>query len=142
MLHNLPYEISFVFSSSYYTESQKIVEVGGVLVADEILFEIYLVRVDNTILSYYKSQLVDNVYLYPITSGASDIQLSLYSGGNTTDLDEQTAYSVVYPDDDGYFQFTNIEPGQYILSVNDTDNDYSPYVESDLYIMGDSDSMN
>lgn len=28
------------------------------------------------------------------------------------------------------------------MSVNDTDDSYSPFIEQDLYIMGDSDSMN
>jgi hypothetical protein len=110
--------------------------------ADEVMFEVYLIRSDLDILSYYKSQVVDNVLLYAIKSGSDDILLTLYSGGNSTQLTDQAPYSTVYPDSDGYFEFINIEPGQYILSVNDTDQTYSPFVEQDLYIMGDADSMN
>ncbi len=47
------------------------------------------------------------------------------------------------PDSNGFFQYTNIMPGQYFLVVNDSNSDsFAPYIESQgVYILGDSQSM-
>ncbi|CDW85215.1 UNKNOWN [Stylonychia lemnae] len=133
MKNNLAYQVSFAFENANFKSSQKIIQFGGIVFEKEKYFQTYLIRKNVDILSYYSSQLIDASTFNPI----SKAKVSIFEGGNTTKIERQQALSVMVPDFNGTFELFNLFPGQIMINVNDSTGQYMPYLESNVFLLGD-----
>jgi len=72
--------------------------------------------------------------------GVQGLELSLFQGGNVSN-NYTTPLAIQYPDEDGFFSFYGLSPGQYFLIANESKGAHSSFVETDLYLISDPDSM-
>lgn len=86
MKKNLPYQASFTFTKNNYNNAQKILLFGGLVFEETRFFEVYLLRSDLTMLSIYKSKVIDDVSFSPVNTNPKP-EITLYQGGNITMLD-------------------------------------------------------
>jgi hypothetical protein len=69
-------------TKTFYNVATRIVRIGGILVQNSSYIEISLARSDLSMLTVYKSQVLDNVYfMQPSTPSATSLEL--YKGGNS-----------------------------------------------------------
>eukprot|EP00347_Sterkiella_histriomuscorum_P003055 403365761 len=136
MKNNLPYQVSFKFELGGYKPTQRILQFGGIVQEKDKYLQTYLIRSDQDMPSYYKTQLIDSVSFEPVKSPT----IKLYPGGNATQLQLQTPSAVAVPDQGGYFELFNQQPGQYVVLVNDTTGNYMKFVESSIFLLGDQNS--
>ena len=123
------------------------INVAGVQHESEKYFTSYMIQEsDSSVFTVYKSRILDNVDLTPITE---EMTLSIFEGGNWTEFSPGLLvgqFKGEVGDDAGAFEFSNLMPGQYYIHANASSSgsswDYGSYLDKGIYALSDRESMN